>query len=477
MTGKVVTILYLISLLSTLWMVYRHPLRLDNMQMLKKVIVVLFSGYVLAATFIYANTLHWEKPLLFFSMLSFCPFIWLLIFILRRYEYKGDLTILILSIMLNTIGIIVLYRLDIGSGWFLTRAVGYQENVSMVLKQLFYSMIALLGVATGISKGLFRAAIEKIEKRRDILVWGVMAFALLSLPKLFGFNIWMTGDKSLQPSEFAFKIIFLIFIAKYYESKSSELILKHYPLKEVLKLVIFVFTGVAIFFFFPLVFMQRELGTALLIGLSFIMLTAYVTKRFSFFLVGLALIALAIYVGTHLSVHVEKRVVAAWLDWKEYAFKPFGDGKLYPGYQIFTAISAIRLSPWGVGIGNGILKHATMDKTIVPKAVHDFAAIPVASEMGILAIFIIVMGYIVLLDKALQKNRSLNFRNILAAGIVIALLTQGLYNLSSVFAILPATGIPLPWISYGGSAVFANYILIGLLMAILSEKGDGSDEE
>lgn len=475
--GKVVTILYLISLMVTLWMVYRHPIRLDNMPMLKKVLVVLFSGYVLAVTFIYVNTLQWEKPFLFFSMVSLCPFVWLLMFILKRYEYKGDLSILVLAIMLNSIGLIILYRLDISSGWFLTRAVGYQENISMALKQLVYSMIALLGVVAGISKGVFKSAIEKIEKRRDILVWGIIAFALLALPKLFGFSTWLTQDKSLQPSEFAFKIIFLIFIAKYYESKSSELILRHYPIKEVMKLVIFVFTGVVIFFFFPLVLLQKELGTALLIGLSFIILTAYVTNRFSFFLVGIALIALSIYAGTHLSGHVEKRVIAAWLDWKEYAFKPFGEGKLYPGYQIFTALAAIRLSPWGVGIGNGILKHATMDKTIVPKAVHDFAAIPIASEMGILAIFIIVMGYIILLDKTIQKNRSLNFRNILAAGIVIALLTQGLYNLSSVFALFPATGIPLPWISYGGSAVFANYILVGLLLAILSEKKDSGHEK
>jgi len=474
--GKVVTILYLISLMGTLWMVYRHPFRLDKMEMLKKVLAVLFSGYVLAVTFIYASTLQWENPLLFFSMVSFCPFIWLLITILRRYEYKSDLSILVLSIMLNSIGLLILYRLDISSGWFLTRAVGYQENVPMALKQLVYSMIAIVGVAAGLSKELFKAAVEKIEGRRDIFVWGIAALALLALPKLAGLSSLQTQDKSFQPSEFAFKVIFLIFIAKYYESKASELILRHYPLKDVLKLVLFVFTGVAIFFFLPLVLLQKELGTALLIGLCFIILTAYVTNRFSFFLVGVALIALAVFVGTHLSGHVEKRVIAAWLDWKEYAFKSYGGGKLYPGYQIFTALAAIRLSPWGVGIGNGILKHATMDKTIVPMAVNDFAAIPVASEMGILAICIIVIGYIILLDKAIEKNRSLNFRSILGAGIGIALLTQGLYNLSSVFALLPATGIPLPWISYGGSAVFANYILVGLLLAILNGKGGSSDE-
>lgn len=476
--SKLITILYLISLLSTLWMIHRHPLRLDNEPMLKKALTVLCAGFIMAITYIFINTLHWEKPFLFFMMISFCPLVWLLITILKIYKYEGDLSILILTIMLNSLGLVVLYRLDISSGWFLTRAVDYQENVSMALKQLAYSMIALLGVVAGISKGVFKAAIEKIEKRRDILVWGVGAFALLALPKLFGFSTWLTGDKSLQPSEFAFKIIFLIFIAKYYESKSSELILKHYPVKEVLKLVIFIFTGIATFFFFPLVLLQKELGTALLIGLSFIILTAYVTGRVSFFLAGLALIALALYTGVHLSDHVERRVLGAWLEWKEFAFKPFREGeKLYPGYQIFTALATIRLSPWGVGLGNGILKHATMDKTIVPKAVHDFIAIPVASEMGIIAICIIGIGYIILLDKAMQKNKSLSFQNILAAGIAIALMTQGLYNLSSVIALLPATGIPLPWISYGGSAVFANYILTGLLLTVLNDKKDDRDEK
>ena len=263
--GKVVTILYLISLMATLWMVFRHQLRLDNMEMLKKALVVLFSGYSLTIIFIYINTLQWEKPLLFLLIVSFCPFVWFLISILRRNGYKGDLSILMLTIMLNSIGIIILYRLDISSGWFLTRAAGYQENVSIAIKQLAYSAAALLGLVIGISKGLFIAVIEKIEERRNILIWGIMALIILALPKLFGFSIWMTGDKSLQPSEFAFKIIFLIFVAKYYESKSSELILRHYPLKEVLKLVVFLFVGVTIFFFFPLVLLQKELGTALLI--------------------------------------------------------------------------------------------------------------------------------------------------------------------------------------------------------------------
>ncbi len=452
-------------------MIYRHQLRLDNDLVLKKILAVMFSGYCLALIFIYTNVLHWEKPFFFLSLLSFCPFVGLLLMILKKYKYEGDLSVLFLAIMLNSFGLVVLYRLDISSPWFLTRSLHYEGTIPLVFKQQFYSLVALLGLVIGIISRFWSKVLLIIENRREILIWGLIAFALLALPKLFGFSMWLTQDKSFQPSEFAFKIIFLIFISKYYERKSSELLLKHYPLKEVLKLVSGIFCGIGIFFFVPLVLLQKELGTALLIGLTFIILTTYVTGRFSFFLAGLALIVLAVWTGVVFSDHVEKRVIAAWLNWREFAFMPFREGeKLYPGFQIFTALSSIRLSPWGVGIGNGILRYATMNKTIVPKAVHDFVAIPVASELGVIGIVVIGLGYLILLDKALPKNKSLSFPNILAAGIAIALMIQGLYNLSCVFALLPVTGIPLPWISYGGSAIFANYILVGFFITILNDK-------
>ena len=170
--GKVVTILYLISLMATLWMVFRHQLRLDNMEMLKKALVVLFSGYSLTIIFIYINTLQWEKPLLFLLIVSFCPFVWFLISILRRNGYKGDLSILMLTIMLNSIGIIILYRLDISSGWFLTRAAGYQENVSIAIKQLAYSAAALLGLVIGISKGSLHRRDRKDRREKKYSYMG-----------------------------------------------------------------------------------------------------------------------------------------------------------------------------------------------------------------------------------------------------------------------------------------------------------------
>jgi cell division protein FtsW (lipid II flippase) len=453
-------------------MIHRHQIGLDNELMLKKVLIVLCSGYFVAVGFIFIYVLNFEKSFLFLCMISLCPFMQVLISILKRYEYKGDISILVLSIMLNSLGLVILYRLDISSGWFVTRAAGYEGSIPMALKQLIFSMIAMLGVVTGLAKGYFKKAILFIEKKKNIMIWGIASFALLALPKLLGGSIWLTQDRSIQPSEFVFKITFLIFLSKYYESKATELLLQHYPFKEIAKIVLFIVAGIGCFFLAPMVLMQHELGTALLIALSFIFLTTYVSDRLSFLFVGLAFIILAMALGVLVSDHIERRVLAAWLEWKDYAFKPFGEGKLYPGYQIFQALAAIKLSPWGMGIGNGILKHATMNRTIVPVATSDFIAIPLGSELGIIGIAIVCAGYLVILNKSLPKNRTLNFQSIFAAGIAIALSVQGCFNLSEVVALLPITGIPLPHLSYGGSAVLANYILTGILLTILGNRSE-----
>ena len=480
MISKFVTIAYLISLCCTLWMTYRRRLCLADELMLNKVVTILLSGYSVAVTYIYADVFHGDKPLLCLAMLTLCPFVFVLLRTFKTHNYSGDLNILIVVLMLTSIGLVTLYRLNVASGWSLTRAFGYGEDVPMVLKQLVYSMVALYGMTVGLVKGIFRNVIKGIEVKGHTLIWGLAAFALLALPKVLGASSLLAQDKSFQPSEFVFKVIFLVFVAKYYSSRSSELVKQDYSLREILKLVLFISSGITVFFFFPLVFLQKELGTALLIGLSFIILTAYVTGRVSLFLAGLMLIVAALWVGVFLDGHVEKRLIGAWLEWREFAFKPFREGeRLYPGYQLFTAIASIRLSPWGVGIGNGVLirlnDHQTV-QTVVPKAVHDFIAVPIMSELGILAIAVIALGYLVLVDKAIKKHKSLRFRNILATGISIALMTQGLYNLSCVTALLPTTGIPLPWLSYGGSAAFANYILTGLLMTAL-DNDEGARHE
>lgn len=472
MISKLITIYYLSTLAATLWLVYRHQICFDNELVVRKVLALLFSGYILAVTLIYVGFLHWQDPVLFLSVIAFCPLVWYAILgILKGYGYRGDLRILVLAVTLTMMGLITLYRLDIETAWSLARIIGYNGTVPVVLKQEVYSAIALLGVAAGTATGFFEKTMQYLERSssgKDTLLWGLLAITLLMLPKLLGLSAVGAQDKSFQPSEFAFKIVFLVFIAKYYESKAHELLLRHYPLKEVVKLVLFISFGVGIFFFTPILLFQREFGTVLLIGLTFIILTTYVTGRFSFFLAGLILIAAFIALGVQVSSHVEKRLVAAWLDWREYAFKPYGGGKLYPGFQLFQAIAAIRLSPWGVGIGQGILKYTNTDKTIVPKAISDFVAIPIAAEHGIIALLVMGIGYLLLLHKALPKYKTLRFRTILGPGISIALMTQGLYNLSSVLALAPGTGIPLPFLSYGGSAVLANFILIGLLLAIVN---------
>jgi len=471
MIAKLVTIPYLVSLATTAWIVFRNEIRLDDLIRVKKILSLLLGGYGLALTYIFIACYHWEKPLLYLAMLGFCPFVLFgIFFIFKKYEYQGDFGVLILAITLNSIGLIMIYRLDINSGLGLFKIFGFQDNVPMAFKQLVFSVIAFLGVVFAIAKGLFSIFLDNVEKNTSFLFWGIFALIVVLISFLCG-DSQTSQDKSGQVTEIIFKLFFLFLISLYYKSHAPELATAHYPLKDVTKLVLFIFICVALFVLLPFCFLKRELGTTLLTALTFLILTTYVTNRVSFFILGIAMIAFIIFLGTIVSDHIAGRVLATWLDWKEYAFKPFGAGTKYPGYQIFTAIAAIKLSPWGVGIGNGILKHASMvDKTIVPMAVNDFIIIPSVSELGIGVLLIIGSAFFVLVNKAIPKMDHLTFRAILAVGITIALATQALYNLSSVIALLPPTGVPLPWVSYGGSATLANYCLIGLLCTILNER-------
>lgn len=481
MAGKIVAIIYLITLLTTVCILWRNSININNILMLKKILTVLFVGYCISLAYVYIFNYKMQKPFLLLSMLGFCLFISFIIFIFEKYRYDGDLNVFMIAILLNTISILILYRLNVSSPWSLAGLFGYKENVSRAFQQLIYSIISLLFIAFGIVSGIFSKALVIIERQKNPLFWGFIALTLLLLPKLLGLGPLMSQDKSIQPTEFAFKVVFIFFIAAFFRKHASELILKHYPLQEILKITLFIFICTVLFFLLPMLIANRELGTSLLLALCSVVLVTYFTKRISFLIVGIFSIAFIIFLGALISDHVAMRVFGTWLNWRNYAFTIYGDSGSTPGFQIFQAISSLKLSPWGVGLGNGILNYNS-GNTVVPLAVNDFIIIPVVYELGITALGIIGIAYLVLIDKSVPQNRSLSFsfRSIVAAGIVVVILVQSFYNLSSVIALFPPTGVPLPWISHGGSAMAANYLLIGFLTVIINENktdyhGDGND--
>ena len=152
--------------------------------------------------------------------------------------------------------------------------------------------------------------------------------------------------------------------------------------------------------------------------------------------------------------HVRLRI-ATWLD-------PWADST-GGGFQISQSIFAISGGRiLGTGLGNGIGAYQ------IPHADTDFIFAVIAEELGFLGAMAVICLFIVLVMRSFAVSiRAIDrFGQILAAGIGILIGVEVLIILAGVTKILPLTGLPLPWVSYGGSSMLTHFMLLGLLANI-----------
>ena len=199
---------------------------------------------------------------------------------------------------------------------------------------------------------------------------------------------------------------------------------------------------------------QKSLGTALVFYMLFVLMLYVVTERALYLGISVPIFMLTGTAGYMLFRHVRVRVQVWMNPWQD----PTGGG-----FQIAQSLFAISGGGiLGTGLGNGI------GAATVPVAISDFVFSVIAEELGfagamaVLALFLIVVmrAFVVSLR---AKDR---FGQILAAGIGILLGSETLIILAGVTKLLPLTGIPLPWVSYGGSSIIVHFILLGLLLNI-----------
>ncbi len=292
-------------------------------------------------------------------------------------------------------------------------------------------------------------------------LWGLTAVALLVVTLLFGATrggatSWLgIGGFSVEPEEFV-KLALLLFLASYLGEHQEILRVGtiqfgKYSLPDWRTLGPFVVMAA---FSLGLLAAQKSLGTALVFYSLFVLLLYVVTERPLYLGLALPIFIVTFILGYFLFGHVRLRV-EVWLHpWHD----PNGGG-----YQIAQSLFAIgggRIS--GTGFGNGIGAYQ------VPAASTDFIFSVIAEELGfagamaVLCLFlIVVMRAFVVSLQALDR-----FGQILAAGIGILIGTETLIILAGVTKLLPLTGIPLPWVSYGGSSMLVHFLLLGLLVNI-----------
>jgi cell division protein FtsW len=257
---------------------------------------------------------------------------------------------------------------------------------------------------------------------------------------------------SLQPTEIVYKFCFIIFLAKYLSRKGMTIGLPSYPVREMIKKVAILFGLTCIFFLIP---MLIEMGTALLLFLTFIVLITLISKRWYFIPMGGFATVIGVFGITLISQRMKERVFHAWLNWSDYISQA--------GMQPFKAYSAFHGSGiFGTGITNGYPK--------MQKVASDYILVPIGEEWGVIGLVLVTAGYLLLLKEVyLAHPIRPDFRGILLMGLPLTIIIQAFFHITANLGLFVLSGVPLPLISLGGSACFISFLTIATIMALMNE--------
>jgi cell division protein FtsW (lipid II flippase) len=322
--------------------------------------------------------------------------------------------------------------------------------------------------------GLTIVAVISVVVRNDVWLrrykytWAAAGVGLLLLTFVFGHDVngarlsLTIGPFSGQPSELL-KVILVVFLAGYLSENRPLLVdestnlgpIRLPPLPYLAPMVVMWAIALAI------VIVQRDLGAALLFFAVFLLLLYVSTARFSFVVIGLVAFVLGAGLLYFVFDHVRTRV-DIWVD-------PFAD-PTGAGFQVVQALHAFaRGGLIGTGLGAGLPNIA--GRPPIPALHTDFPFAGLGEELGLVGILAVLGLYLVLVERGLRIASAAQdeFRAILAAGLSLVIGVQAFIIAAGNLKLIPLTGITLPFVSYGGSSLLANSLIVGLLIA-LSER-------
>jgi cell division protein FtsW (lipid II flippase) len=305
--------------------------------------------------------------------------------------------------------------------------------------------------------------------RRYKYTWAAVGVGLLLLTFVLGSEIngqrltLQIGPIAGQPSELL-KVILVVFLAGYLSENRALLVeqdtrvgpLRLPPLPYLAPMVAMWAIALGI------VVVQRDLGAALLFFGVFLALLYAATGRVSLVVIGLGLFLLGSAAMANLFDHIQTRI-DIWID-------PFAD-PLGAGYQVIQALHAFaRGGLFGMGLGGGLPEIG--GRPPIPEIHTDFPLAALGEELGIVGVVAILGLYLVIIQRGLRIGVAAadDFRSLLAIGLALVIGIQAFIIAAGNLKVLPLTGVTLPFISYGGSSLLANALVVGLLLA-LSDKG------
>ena len=350
-------------------------------------------------------------------------------FILVRVS-PGDHYIFLIVTMLISLGIIMIYRISPNLG----------------AKQVVWVSI---GIVAFFSSYVVVKNINSWDKW--IKLYGIASIILFIITLIFGRTIggarnWIKISRfSFQPAELI-KLLFIFFIASYYNNVDKYDLDK----KGGYKILI------AVYIFIGFLFLQKDLGTALVFYLIFLVIQYVYEENRKLILYNIVLAAVGGISSYFIFDHVKIRV-ETWLNpWQLI------DNK---GYQITQSLFAIANGGFfGTGVGLG-------HPDFIPEVHTDFIFSAICEEMGIFTGIAVMMLFLILVYRGFKIafSQEDKFFKIVAFGISSLFGFQAFIIFGGVIKMIPLTGITLPFISYGGSSMIASFIGLGILQVASEE--------
>ena len=371
-----------------------------------------------------------------------------------------DFKILIPYIILNITGIIMIFS---ASSYNLDQ-LG-KSIYSIAAKQFFFLVVSFIMIVVIYRTKLTiyqTAFFNKIMIGASATI--LIATSVLGLGETIGgAQRWIDiGPITIQPSEFI--IITIILYASYILSAKQNRINSHF--KETI-LAPSIIVGILIL----LVFIQPNVGGAAILTLIFLALLFASGIAYRYIIVGGGVMAFFAFIMTQLVLFKDGFLLpgkfAHVYDRFSVVKDPFSD-QLGNGFQIVNSYYAIYNGGWfGLGLGQSIQK-----KGFLPVAETDFIFSVTIEELGLLRSFIILalLLFLILRIFAIGIRATSSFNALVSIGVGSAILIQVFVNLGGILGFIPMTGVPFPFMSYGGSNLLTLSILIGIVLNISADE-------
>lgn len=354
--------------------------------------------------------------------------------------------------LLTAVGLIMIYRLDAELGHELARDQANWFVIGLVLFAVCVQFFRDVSVLERYRYTIAAVGIGLLLAPRLPLIGAQVNGAYL------GVSI---GPFGFQPAELS-KICIIVFLASYLQENRELLVVGARrvlgvtlpPLKHFGPLL--VVWGASMFM---LIFI-RDLGSSLMFYAAFLSLLYVATGRLSFVVIGMALFLVGAWAIYHTVPHVTDRV-DVWLD-------PYQDPG-GSGYQILQSMFAQADGGlFGKGFAQAMVVIPGGDSPLLPAAQTDMIYALITNELGLFGASAVVGIYLLIAARGFKVALLANdgFSKLLATGLTSVFAIQAFVIIGGVTRVIPLTGVTLPLVSYGGSSILANFILLALLLLI-----------